>query len=90
MFKFKAFNNRVEYEALVAGLEMAKYIGVWRVTCRTNSQLVVGQMNGDFQVKDDHRLQYIHRASALAKDFEKIEIWPSSRRQLPGGQAVKA
>lgn len=59
----------------MAGLEMAKYMEVWRVTCRTNSQLVVGKMNGDFQVKDDHLLQYFHRASALAKDFEKIEIW---------------
>lgn len=31
-------------------------------------------MNGDFQVKDDHLLRYFHKASALVKDFDKIEI----------------
>lgn len=74
MLKFKASNNRGEYEALVTGLELARNIGVRRVTCRTDSQLVVGQMNSNFQVKDDYFLRYFHKASALGKDFEKIEI----------------
>ncbi|XP_047176886.1 uncharacterized protein LOC124844074, partial [Vigna umbellata] len=41
--------KRVEYEALVAGLELARDIGAQKVICCTDSQLVVGQMNGDFQ-----------------------------------------
>lgn len=51
-----------------------------RFICRTDSQLVVGQMNGEFQVKEDHLLRYFHKASALVTDFEKIEI-----RHIPPG-----
>lgn len=74
MFKFKASNNQAEYEALVAGLKLAKDIRARKVICRTDSQLVVGQMNGEFQVKEDHLLRYFHRASALVADFKKVDI----------------
>lgn len=36
--------------------------------------MVMGQMNGDFRVKEDHLLKYFHLASALFKEFEKIRI----------------
>lgn len=74
VLKFKTSNNQEEYEALVAGLELARGLGARRVKCQTNSQLVVGQMNSDFQVKDNHLLRYFHKASTLVKGFEKIEI----------------
>lgn len=32
------------------------------------------QMNGDFQVRDDHLLRYFHKASALIKGFERVDI----------------
>lgn len=48
LFKFKTSNNQAEYEALVVGLELAKDMGARKVIYRTNSQLVVGQMNGEF------------------------------------------
>lgn len=74
IFKFKASNNQAEYEALLAGLQLAKDMGARRVTCRTDSQLVVGQMNGDFQVREDHLLRFYHQASSLVWDFESMKI----------------
>lgn len=74
VFKFRASNNQADYEALLAGLELARDIRARRLICRTDSQLVVGQMNGDFQIKDEHLLKYYHKASALAQCFEKIQI----------------
>lgn len=66
VFKFKASNNQAEYEALVAGLELARDMRAQKLICRTDSQLVVGQMNEDFQIKEDHLLKYYHKAFALA------------------------
>lgn len=74
VFKFKSSNNHAEYEALMAGLELARDMGARRVVRRRDSQLVVGQMNGDLQVKEDHLLRYLHKASTLAREFDKIEI----------------
>jgi ribonuclease HI len=36
-----------EYEALLAGLRIARELGVCRVEARDDSQLVVDQVNGD-------------------------------------------
>lgn len=85
VFKFKVSNNQAEYETLIAGLELAKDMGTRRLICRTDSQLVVGQMNGDFQVKEDHLLKYYRRASALARSFERMEI-----RHIPREQTARA
>lgn len=47
VFKFKISNNQAEYEALITGLELAKDMGARQLTCRTDLQLVVGQINGE-------------------------------------------
>ncbi|XP_014521800.1 uncharacterized protein LOC106778352 [Vigna radiata var. radiata] len=85
IFKFKASNNQAEYEALLAGLQLAKDMGARRLTCRTDSQLVVGQMNGDFQVREDHLLWYYHQASSLVQDFESVKI-----QHIPQEQNARA
>ncbi|XP_047151087.1 uncharacterized protein LOC124823012, partial [Vigna umbellata] len=74
VFKFKASNNQAEYEALVAGLELARDMGARKVVCRTDSQLVVGQMNGKFQVKEEQLLRYFHRSIAITKFFDQVSI----------------
>ncbi|XP_014498730.1 uncharacterized protein LOC106759872 [Vigna radiata var. radiata] len=38
IFKFKASNNQAEYEALIAGMELARDIGAYSLECRTDSQ----------------------------------------------------
>ncbi|WVY91024.1 hypothetical protein V8G54_036538 [Vigna mungo] len=81
IFKFRASNNQAEYKALLAGLQLAKDMGARRLVCRTDSQLVVGQMNGDFQIKEDHLLKYFHQAFALIKEFEKVTILHIPREQ---------
>ena len=43
---FNASNNVAEYEALLLGLHMAKEIGVKRLLCFGDSDLVVHQLDG--------------------------------------------
>ncbi|WVZ15676.1 hypothetical protein V8G54_013242 [Vigna mungo] len=74
IFKFKVSNNQAEYEALIAGLELAKDLGVERLKCHTDSQLVEGQMNGSSQVKDSQLQRYFHRAKKLATGFSTFEL----------------
>ncbi|GAV56628.1 RVT_3 domain-containing protein, partial [Cephalotus follicularis] len=45
-FKFKAKNNEAEWEALIAGLTIAKHLEVQRIEVSSDSQLVVGLANG--------------------------------------------
>ncbi|XP_027933467.1 uncharacterized protein LOC114188974 [Vigna unguiculata] len=73
-FKFKASNNQAEYEALIAGLKLAKDLGATRLKCNTDSKLVVGQVQGEYQVKDDLLLQYYHKVLEAMKEFEEITI----------------
>lgn len=56
-------------------------MGARRLTYKMDSQLVVGQMNEEFQVKEQHLLRYYHKASTLVQDFEKICIQHILREQ---------
>ncbi len=47
-----ATNNVAEYQALLAGLELALDRGVQRLTILMDSELVVRQLNGVYKVKD--------------------------------------
>ncbi|XP_017431870.1 uncharacterized protein LOC108339241 [Vigna angularis] len=71
----------LELEALVAGLELAKDMGAKRITCRTDSELVVGQMNGTFQVREERLLRYFQRATELTRTFDKVAIQHIPREQ---------
>ncbi|XP_031264865.1 uncharacterized protein LOC116123206 [Pistacia vera] len=46
---FKCTNNKAEYEALIAGLSLAREIGAKRLEVKSNSQLVVNQLQEEAQ-----------------------------------------
>lgn len=73
-FNFKASNNQAEYEALIAGLKLAKEMGAQRVRCHTDSQLVQGQVSDRFQAKETALLKYYQKVKALADDFASFEV----------------
>ena len=45
-------NNAAEYEALLHGLRMKVSMGIQRLEVRGDSNLVISQINGDFDAKD--------------------------------------
>jgi ribonuclease HI len=51
---FMPTNNVAEYEALLHGLCMAKEIGITHIIFHSNSELVVNQCNGMFDVVDSN------------------------------------
>lgn len=58
-FGFKATNNEAEYESMITGLYLARELGVKEVKVKIDSQLVVGQVQGDYGAKDDRMKQYL-------------------------------
>ncbi|RDX96222.1 hypothetical protein CR513_21143, partial [Mucuna pruriens] len=51
-FEFKANNNQVEYEALLAGMKLVRELWAQILTAKSDSKLVTGQVNGDYQARD--------------------------------------
>jgi ribonuclease HI len=79
----EATNNVAEYTAVIEGLSLARDLGARTVTVRTDSQLLVEQLNGRYRVKSEH-LQPLHRrVRALAAGFDRVtfEHVPRERNQ---------
>ena len=47
-FAFKANNNQAKYEALIAGMLLAKELGAQSLVVKSNSLLVTGQVTGEY------------------------------------------
>nr|XP_025682159.1 uncharacterized protein LOC112783427 [Arachis hypogaea] len=80
-FSFKASNNQAEYEALIAGLRLAKDLHVKFLKIHCDSLLVVQQVNNGFQTKDQILLKYLDIVQRLLHDFSKVEISHIPREQ---------
>uniref|UniRef100_A0A2N9GRM8 Reverse transcriptase domain-containing protein n=1 Tax=Fagus sylvatica TaxID=28930 RepID=A0A2N9GRM8_FAGSY len=69
--QYPTTNNEAEYEALLMGLKTAKILGATELDVRSDSQLVVGQVNGDYEAKEGRSVAYhenkIQRQTKLAK-----------------------
>ena len=50
---FSATNNEAEYEVLLIGMAMVQRMGGKSVKLFSNSRLVVGQVKGEFEAKDE-------------------------------------
>ena len=62
-----ATNNVAEYRALVAGLERAVADGLRRVEVRSDSELMVKQMRGEYRVKNRDLQELFLQASRAAR-----------------------
>ena len=69
-FDFKATNNQAEYEALLAGLRLAKEVGARSLSIWSDSQLVIAQLKGEYEIKEPLLIKYAHIARKLLDGFE--------------------
>lgn len=77
---FKTTNNKVEYKTLIAGLILAKDLGVRSLTVTGDSQLIVNQIGGDFETRDSRMVVYLDLVKELILTFECIEVEHISRK----------
>ncbi|GJS99310.1 reverse transcriptase domain-containing protein [Tanacetum coccineum] len=50
---FESTNNKAEYEALLAGLRMAKGVGIHKLEAKVDSKLVASEINGNYVASSD-------------------------------------
>ena len=62
---FLATNNEVEYEALLMGIAMVQRMGGKSVKVFLNSRLIVDQVKGEFEAKDERMQGYLSQVKCL-------------------------
>ncbi|XP_050217638.1 uncharacterized protein LOC126668489 [Mercurialis annua] len=73
---FPTTNNAAEYEALIGGLRMATVVKTEYIKIQSDSQLVVNQVFGLYEVKDPEMKKYVDRVKELlAKITEEGGKW---------------
>ncbi|XP_076937735.1 uncharacterized protein LOC143605542 [Bidens hawaiensis] len=72
--EFKSTNNEAEYEALLAGLRIAKKLGARRLEAHVDSMLVANQIEGSYDAKDDKMASYLAQAKVLMAAFTTCKV----------------
>ena len=80
-FEFAASNNEVEYEALLMGLKICYEAGAKVLSTFFDSQLIVEQVNGEFEAKDDSMKMYLQQVREFVKKFHKFTLVHIPRSQ---------
>ncbi|XP_070026443.1 uncharacterized protein [Nicotiana sylvestris] len=78
-------NNEAEYGAMIAGLELARELGIEQVVIKSDSQLVVNLMLGTYTTREARMQQYLEKARDLVRQFQTWKVV-----EIPREKNVKA
>ena len=68
-----------EYEALLIGMTMIQRMGGKTIKLFSNSRLVVGQVKGEFEAKDERMQGYLSQVKYLESKFDSFDLLHISR-----------
>ncbi|XP_070012870.1 uncharacterized protein [Nicotiana sylvestris] len=77
----KLTNNEAEYEAMIAGLELAKSLGAEVIEAKCDSLLVVNQVNKTFEVQEDRMQRYLDKLHVTLHRFKEWTLQHVPREQ---------
>jgi len=80
-----ATNNVAEYQALLLGLELAAQLKPNILTIRSDSELLVRQVAGQYKVRAPHLKPLLRQVQRLLAPFATVEI-----EHIPRGQNAEA
>jgi ribonuclease HI len=102
---FRASNNVAKYEALVHGLKLAKEIGIRRILCFGDFDLVVHQVFGEWDAKDANMASYFfyvqrlcgfsegckfhHVPRANNDEADRLSKIGSTKQDIPAGVSLE-
>ncbi len=69
-----ATNNEAEYRAIIAALEKALKLDAKQIELRSDSELVVNQLNGRYKIKSTALRPFYLEAAQLLGQFEGVTI----------------
>ena len=57
--KFPATNNEAEYEGILTGLRLGKAFRVKNLLVQNDSKLMIGQIKGEYEAKEERMQKYL-------------------------------
>ena len=81
---FPTTNNEAEYEALVAGLDLARTARATSVVIYCDSQVITNQVNGDYECKGERMKRYLDQVKRKVDDLQAKIV------QIPIGENEQA
>ena len=72
--QFTATNNETEYEALLIGLSPGKALGARNLIVQVDSQLIIGQLKGDYEAKEERMHKYLKIVQRLSQHFDNLDF----------------
>ena len=73
-FGFHDSNNEAEYEAVIAGLNLAHSLEVDHLEVYSDSQLVVRQIEDTYEAKSEMMILYLQKVRDLLKKFALVQV----------------
>ena len=71
---FPATNNEAEYETLLEGMAMVQRMGGKSIKLFSDSRLIVGQVKGKFEDKDERMRGYLSQVKTMQSKFESFNL----------------
>ncbi|XP_070005287.1 uncharacterized protein [Nicotiana sylvestris] len=84
----RLINNEADYEAMIAGLELAKSLGAEVIEAKWGSLLVVNQVNKSFDVREDMMQWYLDKLQITLRRFKEWTLDHVPREQNSEADAL--
>lgn len=70
----RATNNEAEYSAVLSAIYVAQELGATELEVRSDSKLIVNQLNGEWRVHESHLKHYFEEVRQEADKLDKFGI----------------
>jgi len=81
-------NNQAEYQAIIAALEKAISLGAREINVKSDSELIVNQINGRYKIKNTALRSLYQRVVKLTGLLERFTITTIPREQNAEADAL--
>lgn len=82
--------NECEYSGVILGLRMCALLGASEVIVRSDSQLIVNQLTGEWACRDENLKAYRAEALVEAANFDRVEyVWVRREKNSHADQITR-
>lgn len=80
-FGFVATNNKAEYEAVLSAMKIAREMGIMNLEIRSDSRVVVEQVNGSYTAQEVRMSQYLEKVRQFYPYFDRVALTKVPREE---------
>ena len=72
--RFLVTNNEAEYEGILTELRLGKALGAKNLLIQSDSKLVIGQIRGEYEAKEERMQKCLKLTKHLTQEFDTVEF----------------